>query len=85
MKEKNIEERIIQIIKKQFIWLSSQEEISVNASLRNDLAFDSIAIVNLQVLLEDEFDFRFNPVVDDFSKIFYSIETLTYYISLLIE
>lgn len=46
----------------------------------NDLGFDSVNLLYLQVAVEDEFDIRFDPVLDDFSAIFKDIISLCSYI-----
>ena len=51
-------------------------EIQGNVLLKDDLGLDSIDLVILQVELEDKFRIRFEPLEDNFSKIFYSIKTL---------
>ena len=58
-------------------WLPSDQIISPNNSLREDLGFDSLAIVKLQISLEDNFNFRFDPVNTDFISVFNSIDNLT--------
>lgn len=83
LNEQDIRNAIIQIMKSKFDWLANQEFISIDTNLRNDLGFDSIAIVSLQVSLEDEFDFRFDPLSIDFSQVFKSVKTLTDYILIL--
>lgn len=42
----------------------------------NDLGFDSVNLLYLQVAVEDEFDIRFDPILDDFSVIFKDIISL---------
>jgi acyl carrier protein len=58
-------------------WLPSDQIFSPKTSLREDLGFDSLAIVRLQISLEDNFNFRFDPVNTDFISVFNSIENLT--------
>lgn len=53
-----------------------KEPIQKNMRLRDDLGFDSIDLVVLQVELEDYFHIRFDPLEDDFIKIFNSVGTL---------
>ena len=48
--------------------------------LRDDLGLDSIDMVILQVALEDNYHIRFDPLEDDFSKLFYRIGSLCEYL-----
>lgn len=50
--------------------------VCMNMILREDVGLDSIDLVVLQVELEDRLHIRFDPLEDEFSKIFYNIETL---------
>lgn len=55
-------------------------EIQRTSKLIDDLSFDSLALVNLQVGLEDQFDFMFDPISDDFDKIFDTVDSICNYI-----
>lgn len=58
----------------------SAGEMPASALLRDDLGLDSIDLVILQVELEDRFQIRFDPLEDDFSRLFYSIGSLCEYL-----
>jgi len=72
--------KIKQIIRTNFDWIKEEDINQTEKNLRNDLGFDSIAIVSLQVSIEDEFDIRFNPLEIDFAEVFYSVSSLVNYI-----
>ena len=42
----------------------------------DDLGFDSVNLLYLQVAVEDEFDIKFDPILDDFSEIFRNLKNL---------
>lgn len=48
--------------------------------LQEDLEMDSLKLVLLQIALEEEFRFTFDPVKDDFSSIFSTVKSLCDYI-----
>ncbi len=81
MKSQIIRNKIKEIIKSNFNWLTEIDLTITNKSLRDDLGLDSIGIVNLQVSIEDEFDIRFNPLETDFATVFYSIDSVVEFIS----
>ena len=60
---------------------SSELEISPESRLQEDLSFDSIHILMLQVALEEIFCFRFNPMEDNFRQIFATVGSIVDYIS----
>lgn len=62
------------ILEDNFEWI--QVEIHLDHRLREDLSLDSIAMVNLQVAIEDKFDFRFDPTEMDLVNIFESVNSL---------
>lgn len=68
---------VIKQIREVADWLPPDQIFSPNNSLREDLGFDSLAIVRLQISLEDNFNFRFDPVNTDFISVFNSIDNLT--------
>ncbi len=70
MYKMTIEQRVYQVLGAIADWLPNNQEISLSDSLSNDLGFDSLAFVNLQIAIEDEFGFRFDPVQTDFISIF---------------
>lgn len=54
--------------------------VRTDARLQDELGFDSVMLIVLQINLEDAFHIRFNPTEDDSRQIFMSIETLTDYV-----
>ncbi len=48
--------------------------------IADDLQMDSFDIVTLQVVLEDNFGFEFNPLEDDFEEIFQTMENLEQFV-----
>ena len=77
-----IEQRVCQVILTVADWLPNNQEVLQSDSLKNDLGFDSLALVHLQVAIEDEFGFRFDPVRTDFISVFDKVVNL---ITFLIE
>lgn len=57
----------------------ADELLNSNPKLR-DLGFDSISLIELQVEIEDEFEFLFDAIEDDFDEIFFSFESLCKYV-----
>lgn len=57
-----------------------ERNIEAGDRIVEDLGFDSIQLINLQVTLEDTFDFMFDPIDDDFSEIFYNIDSICKYL-----
>lgn len=64
---------------------SSYEQLEEEARLVEDLKLDSINLVNLQVMVEDEFDIRFNPIEDNLSDVFETVKSLLDYIETKLE
>lgn len=60
--------------------MDEEYEIKKESLFVNDLGFDSINLLYLQVAVEDEFDIKFDPVQDDFSEIFKDIKSLCDYV-----
>ena len=60
--------------------MDEEYEIKVESSFADDLEFDSVNLLYLQVAVEDEFDIRFDPISDDFSEIFKDVKSLCAYI-----
>lgn len=60
-------------------------EITINNRFDVELGFDSVEMVNLQISLEDEFDFVFDPIEDDFEQIFYSVKSVCDYLKDVID
>lgn len=52
------------------------KEITRDMTLREDIGMDSIDLVVLQIEIEDYWKIRFDPMKDDFEKIFYSMRSL---------
>lgn len=48
--------------------------------IADDLQMDSFDIVTLQVVLEDNFGFEFNPLEDDFEEIFQTMGNLEQFV-----
>jgi len=71
--------RIKKILIENFYWIEDND-IKLESSLRNDLKLDSISIINLQILIEDEFNIRFNPIETDLSEVFKNVFSLIVYI-----
>lgn len=74
----NFEEEIITLLCDLFSFDSCN--LSLENRLRDDLYLDSINMVCLQVALEDKFQFRFDPNVDNFFEIFYTVGSLVEHI-----
>lgn len=55
--------------------------LSVEASLRDDLGLDSMDIVRLQVVIEDEFNFRFDPGSHDLDAVFTTIGAISRFLA----
>ena len=49
-------------------------------SMLMDLGYDSISMIHLQVEIEDEFRFMFDPKEDDFEEIFSTVGKLCDYV-----
>lgn len=59
----------------------SVEKIQEEGLLREDYELDSINLVNFQIEIEDYFEIRFDPVIEDLGEVFRSISTLSDYIA----
>lgn len=55
----NVQERVIKVIAE--VLEKKEDEIQLNASLRDDLNFDSLKQMTLFILLEDEFERTMPP------------------------
>lgn len=55
---------------------ASFPQIKEEDNLIENLKLDSINLVNLQVLLEDEFEIRFNPIEDNMTEVFETVHNL---------
>ena len=58
----------------------SVETLEPRINLRDELGMDSLAMVMLQVEIEEEFRFTFDPIEDDFERIFETFESLYNYL-----
>lgn len=56
------------------------EDLKPEANLRDWLEMDSLEMVMLQVEIEEEFQFTFDPIEDDFEKIFETFGSLCTYL-----
>ncbi|CCO22312.1 acyl carrier protein [Maridesulfovibrio hydrothermalis] len=77
----SFEKRVCNTIRATADWLPSDQIITDRHSLRKDLGFDSLAIVHLQVAIEDEFEIRFDPVSTDFITVFETVGSLSNFLS----
>lgn len=73
MEQNQIFDKVVRIIHDV---LENEEVVTREATLVDDLMFDSVSLLYLQVAVEDEFDIRFDPLTDDFTSIFYSVDSL---------
>lgn len=55
-------------------------EVRLESRLREDLDMGSLQLVLLQVELESTFSFTFDPLGDDFRKIFRTVESVYTYV-----
>lgn len=75
----NIYRLIKNILSDNFTFIDINN-VSLKSKLREDLGLDSVSLINFQILIEDEFDIRFNPIEDDITRIFYDINSLVDYL-----
>lgn len=76
---KALERRVMEIVGRQYRKAPAfQPDRPITASdrLREDLGFDSLALVVLQIELEDAFHIRFDPAAEDLQQIFTCTESL---------
>ena len=76
--------KIQEIILNNFNWIQAKN-ICLESNLKDDLGFDSISLVELQILIEEEFNIRFNPIETDLSEVFKTITSLIEYLEKNIE
>ncbi len=78
--EKQVLQAVINVIKKtcekDVVSYCHILTIDRNTNLRLDLELDSISLVVLQINLEDVFGIQFDPLKDDFEKIFCTVESV---------
>jgi acyl carrier protein len=77
-------EKIETLLLKSFFWLK-EKKVNLESNLKDDLGFDSISLVELQILIEEEFNIRFNPIETDLSEVFKNIASLIEYLEKNIE
>ncbi|MCA9734093.1 MAG: acyl carrier protein [Deferribacteres bacterium] len=80
MKQNDIFQNVQKILINNFDWLNVTSPIAPEHRLREDLELDSLAMVSLQVAVEDEFDIRFDPVETDLTEVFLTVGSLTKFI-----
>lgn len=74
------------MIKKRVLDLINQETgrsykgLEESCSIEHDLCMDSLEMVGLQIAIEDEFRFEFDPMNDDFEKCFATYSNLCTYV-----
>ncbi|MBD5450898.1 MAG: acyl carrier protein [Lachnospiraceae bacterium] len=59
---------------------TSIDTLEPEINLRDELGMDSLAMVMLQVQIEEEFRFTFDPIEDDFERIFETFGSLYNYL-----
>ena len=67
---------IQQILKNTMQSSANISHILPQHKLREDLELDSLAMVNLQVAIEDEFDMRFDPIENNLTEVFETVGSL---------
>lgn len=73
-----LEERILNCLNK--VISTSIDILEPEKKLREDFGMDSVDLVMFQVEIEEEFRFEFDPIKDDFEKIFESCGSLYQYL-----
>ena len=54
--------------------------INTGTRIRDELGFDSVMLIVLQIDIEDAFQIRFDPAQEGLQQIFTSVRTLTDYV-----
>lgn len=77
-----IEKKILELI---FYTINKSEDMPEDVSVDKEttlisLGYNSISIIHLQVEIEDEFRFMFDPIEDDFEYIFSTVGNLYDYV-----
>ena len=78
-----IKNRIMEIVTEMFCNSAGyRKDVTINAEarIRDELGFDSVMLIVLQIDIEDAFHIRFNPAEEDLRQIFTSVKTLTDYV-----
>ena len=73
-----LEKRILGCMGK--VLSTSMDTLELEINLRDDLGMDSLTMVMLQVQIEEEFRFKFDPIEDDFERIFETFGSLYHYL-----
>ncbi len=73
-----LEKRMLECLSR--VCSTSLESLEPEINLRDGLELDSLAIVMLQVEIEEEFRFTFDPIEDDFERIFETFGSLCDYV-----
>lgn len=74
------ENKIIEIVTEMFRNSALyNKDVTVNAEtqIQDELGFDSIMLIVLQIDIEDAFHIRFDPVEEDLQQVFLTARTLT--------
>ena len=74
------ENRIIEIVTEMFrnsAGYNKDVTVSAKSQIQDELGFDSIMLIVLQIDIEDAFHIRFDPVEEDLQQVFLSVRTLT--------
>ena len=74
------ENKIIEIVTEMFRNSALyNKDLTVNAEtqIQDELGFDSIMLIVLQIDIEDAFHIRFDPVEEDLQQVFLTARTLT--------
>lgn len=74
------ENKIIEIVTEMFRNSAVyNKDVTVNAEtqIQDELGFDSIMLIVLQIDIEDAFHIRFDPVEEDLQQVFLTARTLT--------
>ncbi len=75
---KELEKRILKCLNK--VRSVPAEIMGPDVNLRDDLEMDSLDMVMFQVEIEDEFRIVFDPIEDDFERIFETFGSLCSYL-----
>lgn len=73
-----LEKRVLKCLNK--VLSIPVETLNPETNLRSGLELDSLNMVMLQVEIEEEFRFAFDPINDDFEKIFETFGNLCGYL-----
>lgn len=74
-----VQRRVLELVTNRYRAESGfqpEREITMETSIRDELAFDSIMLVVLQIEVEDAFHIRFDPAQEDFLTIFSNVREL---------